>query len=407
MRTHKLAFSVLFLFVSALAGSDHKPIPRILKHPRPERHMLKRLDSLPRLKPGRRVTEGIDLCSTDLRSLDLRRREGELLYADFDNRTRWPKSLPPGFDPVKAMEMGKNPGLGIRGLHQRGITGNGVGVAVIDLRLLVEHEEYRDRLVYYDEINLPGSAADMHGTATASIAVGRTTGVAPKASLYYLAVGFWTPQKGYDFSHVTEAIDRIIAFNRESPACARIRVIAMQSGWSGTMPGGREMAAAVERVKKAGIFFVSSSLIEDYGFHLNGLGREPRSDPQDPASFGPGLFWAKQFQAEYEKVMIAWAKSPRLLFPMDSRTVAGPTGKKDYVFYRVGGWSWVTPYIAGLYALACQVKPAITPEVFWETALETGDTIKMVKAQRNFKLGIIVNPAKLMERLTGKDGKDR
>jgi hypothetical protein len=60
---------------------------------------------------------------------------------------------------------------------------------------------------------------------------------------------------------------------------------------------------------------------------------------------------------------------------MDSRCTASPTGNEDYVFYREGGWSWSIPYIASLYALACQVRPQITPEVFWAKAIETGDSV--------------------------------
>jgi hypothetical protein len=56
---------------------------------------------------------------------------------------------------------------------------------------------------------------------------------------------------------------------------------------------------------------------------------------------------------------------------------ASPTGNDDYVFYSEGGWSWAVPYVAGLYALACQVKPDITPAVFWAKALETGDTVNL------------------------------
>ena len=52
--------------------------------------------------------------------------------------------------------------------------------------------------------------------------------------------------------------------------------------------------------------------------------------------------------------------------------------------------SWTVPYVAGLYALACQVNPDITPEVFWEQALNTGDVNKQ-------NLGKIVNPEKLLE----------
>ena len=58
-----------------------------------------------------------------------------------------------------------------------------------------------------------------------------------------------------------------------------------------------------------------------------------------------------------------------LLIPMDARTTASPTGNKDYVFYGMGGISWTAPYLAGVYALACQIDPKITPEKFWSHRL--------------------------------------
>jgi hypothetical protein len=79
---------------------------------------------------------------------------------------------------------------------------------------------------------------------------------------------------------------------------------------------------------------------------------------------------------------------------MDSRTTAAPTGRSDCAFYRQGGWSWVTPYLAGLYALACQVRPDVTPELFWEKALATGTTPRHAVGSAK-----IVNPLKLMEAL--------
>jgi hypothetical protein len=93
---------------------------------------------------------------------------------------------------------------------------------------------------------------------------------------------------------------------------------------------------------------------------FHGLGRKPLSDPEKPASYSLITDWGPG------------SAKPTLLIPLDSRTTAAPTGGSDYAFYRHGGWSWVTPYLAGLYALACQVKPDITPELFWEKALETG-----------------------------------
>ena len=48
------------------------------------------------------------------------------------------------------IEIGKNPGLGIRSLHALGITGRGVGIAIIDQTLLVEHQEYAEQLQLAD-----------------------------------------------------------------------------------------------------------------------------------------------------------------------------------------------------------------------------------------------------------------
>jgi subtilisin family serine protease len=82
------------------------------------------------------------------------------------------------------MELGKNPGLGIRTLHQMGITGKGVYIGLIDQGLLTQHVEYKDRLRFYEEIHCLDDEATMHGPATASILAGKTAGVAPEATLY-------------------------------------------------------------------------------------------------------------------------------------------------------------------------------------------------------------------------------
>ena len=56
------------------------------------------------------------------------------------------------------MELGKDPGLGVRQLQAQGITGSGVGIAIIDQPMLVDHQEYASRLKLYEEINIdPGT----------------------------------------------------------------------------------------------------------------------------------------------------------------------------------------------------------------------------------------------------------
>jgi hypothetical protein len=87
---------------------------------------------------------------------------------------------------------------------------------------------------------------------------------------------------------------------------------------------------------------------------------------------------------------------------MDSRTTASPTGKGDYVFYAQGGMSWAVPYLAGLYALAVQVKPDITPEEFLKEARKTGRTIQIQRDGKEYEFGIILDPRALIEEIKNK-----
>ncbi len=149
------------------------------------------------------------------------------------------------------------------------------------------------------------------------------------------------------------------------------------------LKGYETVLKSIEAAKKDGIYTASVGS-EPY----MGLGREPMDDPDDTASYSKGIFWRNYRMNDVG-----------LLVPMDSRCTASPTGENDYVFYRTGGMSWSVPYAAGLYALACQIKPDITPEIFWKAALDTG--VPFAEGSGVTKTtGKIVNPAALIESLS-------
>ena len=336
----------------------------------------------------------VDLRSYDLTSLDLTGRLEDLLHSDFDSKTNWPAKLPSGFAPEKLMELGKNPGLNVRELHKRGIDGRGVGLAMIDQGLLVSHIEYRDRLKMYEELHCIDETASMHGPAVASIAVGKNVGVAPGADLYYIAETH-ADTFDLDFTWTAKAIDRLLQVNEALPEGKKIRAISVSAGWTPERKGYKEVNNSVERAKKAGVFVISTVLQENYRLGFHGLGRRPFDDPDSRASYGPGIWWREAFfNGEYSE-----PGTELLMVPMDSRCTAGPTGDSDYMFSAIGGWSWSVPYIAGLYALACQAEPDITPERFWAAALETGDTNSIEKDGGKYVLGKIANPVRLIESL--------
>ncbi|WP_352420589.1 S8/S53 family peptidase [Proteiniborus sp.] len=326
-----------------------------------------------------------DFRSSDLSELDLEEKFEDLINADFDSKTKWPEKLPDGFDPELIMELGKNPGLGVRELHDKGITGKGIGIAIIDQGLLVDHVEYKDQLKLYEEIHCSDDVAMMHGPAVASIAVGKTVGVSPEADLYYIAETHGVFKQGefeWDLTWLAKSIDRIVEINRILPEGEKIRVISISLGIGGGMNGYEKALESVEKAKQEGIYtvYVGSN-------PFMGLGREPLENADDINSYSKGKFWSSNGYSY---------NNDELLIPMDSRCTASPTGENDYVFYREGGMSWSVPYVAGLYALACQVNPDTTPEIFWKEALSTGETVSV---NNEDKLGKIVNPTKLIDRI--------
>lgn len=346
----------------------------------------------------------LDLRHFDLTGLDLTQDGATLMdHASFDSRTRWPasESMPAEYDPQSVMELGKSPGLGVRELHQMGIDGRGVSIGIIDQPLLREHDEYSERLRHYEEVQLVGlleRKASMHGCAVTSLAAGKTVGVAPRAEIYYIGVScskhviFYPLSDARDFQWSARAVRRLVEISRTLPREKRIRVISMSVGWSAEEAGYAEITQAVQEAEADGILVVSSSIGRYRGLSFHGLGRSPLADPRLPDSYQPGSWWEDRFRK-------TGGHNPpgRILVPMDSRTTAAPNGPHDYVFYREGGWSWSIPYIAGLYALAVQVRSDIEPEEFWALAAETGTHISWTDHEGEvFPLGPIVDPVRLI-----------
>jgi hypothetical protein len=108
----------------------------LAEHPSPLNFDRGRITVLPVYDPNSDKPLQVDLRSADISGIDVGGKFEDLSYADFDDRTIWPPNLPEGFSPKRILEMGKNPGLGIRQLQAQGITGKSIGLAIIDQPLL-------------------------------------------------------------------------------------------------------------------------------------------------------------------------------------------------------------------------------------------------------------------------------
>ncbi len=281
----------------------------------------RQMKSLPKYIPNSTNPFQVDLRNYDLTKLDLSNSTYNLLHATFDDRTTWPapNQMPPRFDWQRIMELGKNPGLGVRSLHKRGITGRGVGIAILDQPLLVDHQEYADRLRLYEEIHIQsGMDPQMHGPAVASIALGKTVGVAPEAELYYIAKWNFDWEKGGTptLKYLAQAVYRIVEINKQLPKDKKIRVISISKGWRPSDNGYKEIKKAVRKAKAKGMLVVCASVEEVHkGFQFGELGRSPLANPDTFESYELSLFFARIFTGQLS------ANDDCFWVPIDSRPV--------------------------------------------------------------------------------------
>jgi len=344
------------------------------------------LRSLPKFDP-KHPNFSVDLRSRDASALDLRASASDLEHADFDSVTKWPpqKRMPCAYDVSSVMKLGKNPGLGIRSLHNSGITGRGVAIAIIDQSLLTQHEEYARQLQWYEQLgDSNGACCSMHGPAVASIAVGRTVGVAPDADLFYVA--FEPRSVAILLGGYALCLRRLLEIDARLPKARKIRAISMSIGYGEETPGYPEFTAAVHEAEAQGIFVTWCGSRE---FPVRGLSVSSSGNREDFGAYG--------LPEWMQKSDLQWGTG--LYVPMDARTTASPTGPNDYAHYGAGGFSWTVPYMAGAYALAAQVDPDIAPKRFWSLAMKTGRTIQVTVRGRPHALGPILDMPALIRAL--------
>ncbi|HUT59576.1 MAG TPA: S8/S53 family peptidase, partial [Phycisphaerae bacterium] len=309
-----------------------------------DRQDLERLDSF------------LGVESMSLAALDLRNEAEELARLPFNTDTQWPDAsrLPPGFDPQALLEQGKNPGLGVHGLHARGLDGRGIGLAIIDQPLVRDHCEYVDRMARYEELDVEGVPPQMHGPAVASIAVGKTCGVAPRAALHYYAMPMWSWRSCGPYR---EVIESILAHNRGATDDQRPRVVSISLGMFSQWEGYAEWRQTLAEAAAQGVLVVTCD--RDW-LQYGTLQRKESADPDDPTGYVRGRYGGSH---------------NALYVPAGNRTIAGPEGPQAYTYDRTGGMSWAAPYLAGLAALAFQANPELHPttivRLWQETATKT------------------------------------
>ncbi|MBI9050822.1 MAG: S8/S53 family peptidase [Anaerolineaceae bacterium] len=311
----------------------------------------------------------------DVRFMDLR-ESTDVLDAimmeslTFDQATVWPVQNEALAE--QTLNLGMNPGMGVREVHQQGITGEGVNVAIIDQPLGLEHPEYLGKITKYYDVgtHTPLNQSSMHGPAVTSLLVGNNIGTGPGANVYFVAAPSWKA----DAQYYADALLWIIDENRKLSENEKIRVVSVSAAPSGEgSPFTKNNDAWDDSVKLAieeGLLVLDCSnerrVFNPCYYDLH--------DPDNMETCEPG--WPVDVDYRINRKLI--------LIPTSRRTVAETyyEGNYYYQYTGVGGASWAPPYLAGVLALGWQINPLLSGDelmdMLFDTAYVRKDKLKVI-----------------------------
>lgn len=271
------------------------------------------------------------------------------------------------------LEDGKNPGLGVRSIHEQGITGKGVNVAIIDQFMVTNHPEFAGKVIAYEDVDAKATEgySAMHGVAVTSLLVGEIIGTAPGARVYYAAV----PSE-FDASYYADALYWIIEQNESLSQSEKIRVVSVSADLDNHFALPEDWDEAVEAAKEAGILVIDASNKTKFVE----LGYYDVNDPENVSKFVTEM--STMGNGSSEEIIYA---------PAWKRTTAEEyyEGEASYQYTGEAGLSWAIPYVAGVLALGWEVNPDLN-----------ADEIKQIlfdSAYVNWEGNKIIDPVSFIE----------
>ena len=233
-----------------------------------------------------------------------------------------------------------------------GGTGEGVAIYVLDSGINMNHVEFENRAMYagidlvdeYYNTEYEGRDCNGHGTHVASLAAGKTAGVAKKAMLYSLRV--LDCQKMGKQSSVLKALDYVTNVRIRNRNQSMVVVMSLIG------PKSYLLNSAVDRAVSEGVIVVTAA----GNNRKDGCNYSPGSSP---ATINVGatdiynsLYQMGQFGTNYGKCVDIFAPGVR---------VRGANFRHKNSFMMLSGTSMACPLVAGAAAILLEHFPTSSP----------------------------------------------
>lgn len=322
------------------------------------------------------------------------------------HQSEMPQKTADGFNPQKEIiEKYKEPAPGVRKVHEMGITGKGVNVAIIDGGL-TPHAEYNSQIRSITAFGYKdGVKPDSHAAAVTSQLAGKTCGSAPDANIQYYATDNDDPNQSND-THI-KALKDILEKNKKASDKDKIQVVSVSWGFAKDKADYPEVLKTIKELEDSGVavFWPGQIGIGDHNPDTppneltlwQGVGRKYGKDPAKTDSVKPN-YWSTPESLAMEAEIIERTGMKPIIIPCDNKTVASSIDGKSFDYYPNGGMSWGTPTLAGVYCLAKEANPNITPKEFHQLAYETGTDM----LSNGKPVGRVIDAEKLIEKIKQK-----
>ncbi len=380
------------------------------------------------------------LCGRDISQWDLSDLSPEFFKKlCFDSNTKFSKEQIQKFNPKKLLEMAKKPSQDIGRLHSKGITGQGLNLAVIDTNIDSKHEIFLNGNIHMKSSNNMGEV-EPHGLTVVSA----LSQIVPDAQVDYYPYDKTNKNKD---NIIEELIDEIIE--------SGVKIISMSSSFNSEEIRKR----VLDRCEKAGVTLIDQpTFVKHFTFCFRNIdenGKEyfeeafmepetaslPKAKWEEYQSllekycvedrkslsekikldsnikeevkpiilerlenFGE-LFDCKSYegeggvrhiskqktiQEEKERKNVSRAEKP-IEIPCGGRSFAAPGG---YKYWGSCSNSYTIPQIAGIFALARQISPNLSFEQFSKIANQTSMQIASDGYDR-----LVISPENLIEQI--------
>lgn len=232
----------------------------------------------------------------------------------------------------------------IKKMHDIGIDGSGINVAIIDFTFETIPNELKECLVYYKEYN-ENTEVHFHGTTVASQLCGKNLGVAPKASLWFYGTG----QGGNNIKK--DALLALKDIYEQNQRGANIKVINISGSVYRQNP---EFIEIYKNLLNQGCYIIDSLLFDENFTSIN----------QD-ANTG------ELYYSDWQLLSMGNELASKIAIKTGGKMTPLVTTEKDYLYCGQATYSWSIPILAGYFILALQIKPELTYDEFVDLARTT------------------------------------